>query len=260
MHSLPICIAASMIGIVMPLHGNAGAPAEAVSQDNATVLKRYVGYRSAIQEARRLVNERQFVAARKVLQPCLAAIPDHWEAHYLLAQMAYEERKVEEALSNVEEAERSLLKLEQLRRAELEAAKARDAALEVDLQNSLAQVDWTLAEGHGCMGGEITVRQHALNDQRMKMGSANDDTSGQPVPAELYLLHGNSLYRLKRYVEAKEKYQQAIQVDPSGPNAWNNLIGVYLEQREIEQAKVWLVRARKAQVALRPELVKAIPE
>lgn len=261
MPSLPSFVLVSLVWTVVPVPATAGVPSEAsTTQDEDSLLQRYAGYRGVILEAKRLVNQRQFAEARRRLQPCLTALPDHWEAHYLLAQMAYEDRKVEEALSHLQTAERSLLKLEQLRRAELEAAKARDAVKEAALQNSLSQLDTTGLDPHGCMGGELAVRQHALNDQRQTLGRTPEETPTQPIPAELHLLHGNCLYRLKRFDEAKELYQLAIQKDPAGPYAWNNLIGLCLERGEHELAKAWLSRAKEAQVTLRPELIKAVQE
>jgi tetratricopeptide (TPR) repeat protein len=246
---------------MIPIPALSGAPSEvSTPRDEDAFLQRYAGYRGAILEAKRLVNQRQFIEARRMLQPCLVAVPEHWEAHYLLAQMAYEEKNVEESLAHVETAEGSLLKLDQRRRAAMEAAKAQEALQEAALQNSLSQLDTTGLDPHGCMGGELAVRQHALNDQRQTLGRAHDDTLPQPIPAELQLLHGNCLYRLKRFDEAKEHYQLAIEKDPAGPYAWNNLIGLYLESGEPGLAKTWLSRALNARVALRPELIKAVQE
>lgn len=261
MPSLSLYAVATLLGATVVIPDTSGVPSQsATAPDDASLLQRYAGYRSAILEARRFVNQRQFLEARRTLQPCLAALPDHWEAHFLLAQMAYEEKKAEESLAHVETAERSLLKLNQHHHAALEAAKAREEALEAALQNSLAQLDSAGLDPHGCMGGEFIARQHALNDQRQKLGRASDETPSQPIPAELHLLHGNCLYRLKRFDEAKEIYQLAIQMDPLAPYAWNNLIGLYLESGEPGLAKAWLSRAMHARVTLRPELIKAVRE
>lgn len=260
MTSLPSRVLAVLMWGVLPVPATSGVPTEAPALDDASLFQRYAGFRSVLQEARRLVEHRQFAEARRRLEPCLAALPEHWEAHYLLAQMAYDERKIEEALAHLQTAERSLLKLDQLRRADLEAARARDAAAEAALQVSVAQLDPVGTESLGCMTSELVVRKHALNDSRQKLGRATEDTPAQPIPAELHLLQGNCLYRLKRFDESKEAYKLAIQKDPAGTYAWNNLIGLCLERGEPGQAKEWLARAQNAKVILRPELIKAVQE
>jgi len=255
------CSLVLLAGLTAPAAGAFLGPADGLDpQHDSSLFRRYAGLQSRIGEARHLMNQRQFEASRRLLQSCFKAIPDHAEAHYLLAQMAYEERRFEEALAQAQWAERSLLSLEQLRRAELEATEARDAALDAALQTSLASLDAAGVDPHGCSGSLFTTRQHALNDQRQKLGRFEDQWDVEGVPAELYLLRGNCLYRLRRSEEALVCYQQAIQKDPSSPTAWNNLIGLCLGKGHVQQAREWLSRATSANVALRPELKKALQE
>jgi tetratricopeptide (TPR) repeat protein len=227
---------------------------------DSSLFRRYAGLQSRIREARQLMDQRQFEASRRLLQACFQAIPGHAEAHYLLAQMAYEERRFEEALAQAQWAERSLVGLEQLHRAELAAAQARDAALDAALQNSLANLDAAGVDPRGCSGGLFTTRQHALDDQRQKLGRFEEQADVQGVPAQLYLLQGNCLYRLKQPEAALACYQQALQKDPASPTAWNNLIGLCLGTGDVQQAKLWLARATSAKVAVRSELQQALQD
>ena len=258
---LRTCSLILLAGLVVLAASPSVAPGDsAEAQPDASLFRRYAGFQGSIREARRLMNQRQFEASRRLLQPCFKAIPDHAEAHYLLAQMAYEERRFEEALAQAQWAERSLVSLEQLRRAELEVTEARDAALDAALQTSLASLDAAGVDPRGCSGSLFTTRQHALNDQRQKLGRFEDQEDVPGVPAELYLLQGNCWYRLKRPEAALACYQQAIQKDPASPTAWNNLIGLCLGTGDVKQAKEWLARATSAHVAVRPELQKALQE
>lgn len=224
-------------------------------------LFRYAGFKSTVQEARRLMGQHRFAESRRQLEICLAAIPEHAEAHYLLAQMAYEEHHFDKCLAHLQVAERSLLKRDQLLRAELEAAEARSAALEAALQASLSSLDAEGVDPKGCSGSLYTTRQHALNDHRQqKLGSASGESLPEGIPAEFHLLHGNCLLRLNRLEEARTCYLEAIRKDPKGPVAWNNLIGLYLVRRNLPEARACLDRAQAAGVAVRPELQKALQE
>jgi tetratricopeptide (TPR) repeat protein len=238
---------------MVPVEG-AGAPLD------SSLFRRYAGLQSRIREARQLMNQRQFEASRHLLQVCFKAIPDHAEAHYLLAQMAYEERRFEEALAQAQWAERSLVALEQLHRTELAAAEARDAALDAALQSSLSNLDAAGVDPRGCSGSLFTTRQHALDDQRQKLGRFEEQADVPGVPAVLYLLQGNCLVRLKRSEAALACYQLALQKDPASPTAWNNVIGVFLGTGDLAQARDWASRATQANIALRPELKKALQD
>lgn len=239
---------------------SAVSAAPAAPQEDGSLLRRYAGQQSAIGKARELMDQRRFTESQRQLQPCLKAIPDHAEAHYLLAQMAYEEWRFQEALAHAEQAERSLVKLGQLRRAELKAVESRDAALDATLQSSLTSLDAAGVDPKGCSGNLYTARQHALNDQRQKLGRFMDEADILGVPAELYLLEGNCLFRLKRLEEAKGCYELAIQKHPSGSTAWNNLIGLFLSAGDLRTAQEWRSRAKKANIVVRPELLKSLDE
>lgn len=261
MHHPSLCTLGLLGGLAVWNGGSpllAAPPAEA--QADLSLFRKYAGHQGAIRKARELMNQRRFPESRRLLQPCLEAIPDHAEAHHLLAQMAYEERRFEEALSHARLAEQSLIKLEQLRRAELAAADAQDAALETALKNSLINLEAAGVDPRGCSGSLYTTQQHILNDHRQKLGRLVDETDILGVPAELYLLEGNCLFRLKRLEEAKDRYQVAIQKNPSGPAAWNNLIGLCLGSGDLPQAREWLDRANKARIDVRAELRKALED
>ncbi len=261
MFLLHSCSLVLLAGLAVPISTAGMAPVEGAGAPlDSSLFRRYAGLRSRIREARQLLDQRQFEASRRLLQACLKAIPDHAEAHYLLAQMAYEERHFEEALAQAQWAERSLVGLEQLSRAELAAAEARDAALDAALQSSLSNLDATGVDPRGCSGSLFTIRQHALDDQRQKLGRFEEQADVPGVPAELYLLQGNCLYRLKRFEAALACYQQALQKDPASPAAWNNVIGLCLGTGDLAQARNWASRATQANIALRPELKKALLE
>lgn len=237
-----------------------GASANPGSPPGFADLREYASFGRAIREARNLKNQHRFKEARLSLGPCLQAIPDHAEAHYLLAQMAYEEQRYEEALSHTQQAERTFLKLEQMARIELEAAEARAASLEAELQSSLIGLDAAGVDPRGCSGNLFTSRQHNLNDQRQKLGRIEGPSDIQSVPTELYLLKGNCFYRLKRFNEAEICYQQVTRMDPGAPTAWNNLIGLHLSAGNLPTAKKWFSQATKEGIPVRPELRKAILE
>lgn len=261
MYLLRSCSLALLAGITAPAASARMTLVEGVGVPlDASLFRRYAGLQSRIREARQLMDQRQFEASRRLLQACFKAIPDHAEAHHLLAQMAYEERRFEEALAQAQWAERSLLGLEQQRRAELAAAEARDAALDAALQSSLSNLDAAGVDPRGCSGSLFTTRQHALDDQRQKLGRFEDQADVPGVPAELYLLQGNCLYRLKRFEAALACYQQALQKDPASPTAWNNAIGLCLGAGDVQQARDWASRATQANIALRPELKRALQE
>ncbi|WLT31929.1 tetratricopeptide repeat protein [Geothrix sp. PMB-07] len=258
-----ICLAISLLIAPPFLHGGA-PPVQSVLQkppsspDDAFLLRRYVGFNRTLQQTKQLMDQNRFRDATLKLEPCLEVIPDHPEAHFLLAQMAYQERRYQACLAHIQASQQGYAHVERIQRQERAAAAAQAAALEATLQASLAELEQVGVDPRGCSGGLYIAREHNLNDQRQRGETRGDTVETIGVPAELFLLLGNCHYRLKQFGEAKANYQTAIESNPSLEPAWNNLIGLCLERHELAQAKAWLARANQAQVQIRPELLSAI--
>ncbi|HEY3399333.1 MAG TPA: tetratricopeptide repeat protein [Geothrix sp.] len=227
---------------------------------DTTLFRRYIALDGAVQRAGREVAARRFEEAQRLLEPCLTQVPDHFEAHYLLARMAYEARDFTGALVHVERSERSLADLDHRYREEMAALKAEAEAEEVATRASLDYLYARGADPGSCSAILFQVKRNALEFLEAKKGHLNDRENPFGVPADYRFLHGNCLYRLGRRAEALGQYRLAVEQDRAHANAWNNLISLQWEAKAYAQAHADLVRAETLRISIRPDLKKAVLE
>jgi len=230
----------------------------AAEAGDTSLFQRYATLNARVEQAGQAVAARRFAEAQRFLEPCLQKVPDHFEAHFLLARMAYEGRNFAGALAHMEIAERSLADLDRRYHEEQAALQALDVAEEQAYRDSLDNLAARGADPGGCSANLYLVKQSAIDYLEKKKGHLYDRENPFAVPAGYSFLHGNCLYRLGRKDEALAQYRQAILVDPSQADAWNNLIALLLEVRNLPQARTELARAEAAHVLLRPGLRQAV--
>lgn len=241
--------------IVMVL---AGSVAHAGDPEDLTLFRKYRAIDSRVLAAGKALAAHRADEARQLLAPCLAEVPDHPEAHFLLARMAYENHDFAGALAHMEISERTLADLGRRYRRQLETLKANDEAEESAYNTTMGELGPKGVEPYGCGSYLYTTKKQALNYLEAKKGHLNDPEGPYQVPAGYHLLHGNCLYRLGRRAEAIDQYRLALAVDPRESNAWNNLIALLMETGDAAGARDSLGQAEKAGISLPPALREAV--
>lgn len=234
-----------------------GAPPLHGQSKDFTIFTKYKAMAPTMDKVDRLVADRQFVQARALIKFCLATIPDHFEAHYYLALMAYETKDYTTALDCIERSMASLAELDRLYQAgvaEVEASNARNLSV---LESDLQQSDMG-AGSNGCRDGEIQSIKAAISMEKRKSGPLSRSADPFAAPREYPFLHGNCLFRLGRHAEAQIQYRAALQMDPTYGRAWNNLINLLWVDRDYDQAIAYLHKAEAAKVQIDPRLRMAV--
>lgn len=222
-----------------------------------TIFPRYKAMAPTLDKVDRLVADRQFDQARALIKSCLATIPDHFEAYYYLALMAYETKDYVTALACIERSMASLAELDRLYLvciAEVEASNRQTLAL---LESTLGHADWG-AGLNGCREGDLKSLRAAISIEKRKSGPLSRSVDPFAIPRDYPFLHGNCLFRLGRYAEAKVQYRAALQLDSTYSSAWNNLINLHWVDRDYDQATACLHKAEAAKAQINPDLRKAI--
>ena len=236
----------------------AGVAVLAGSSGDLSIFRRYQALDARIVEARQALEARRFQDAQQLLEPCLQKIPDHFEAHFLLAQMAYEHRDYAGALAHVETSERALAALDRQYHDQIADLKAQDVAEEQAMQASLDELYARGGDPTGCSAQLFTLKRSALQFLDAKKGQLYHQDTPFAVPGAYLLLHGNCLYRLGQPAGAIAEYRRSIQADPRQADAWNNLLALLLETGNRAGAQAELARAESARVAVRPALRQAV--
>lgn len=230
----------------------------AAQSDEVSLFRRYHGLEPQIDRARKALEAGRVAEAHKLLEPCLKAMPDHYEAHFLLARIAYGDRDYQGVLLHLDIAERSLNDLDRRYRTELADRKARDLAEEQAFASSLDNLGALGVDPTACSGYLYRDKQKALDNLEAKKGHLRDGSEGFGIPADYRYLRGNALYRQGRRPEALAAFQLTLATDPGHANAWNNLLALRLETHDLAAARADLAKAEAAGVEIRPALKQAL--
>jgi tetratricopeptide (TPR) repeat protein len=237
------------------------APIQAETQTTGT--ERYLATKGLIQNAIRLLEERKLNDAKSILETCAQQIPDHYQAHFYLAQLDYENRDYPRALEHIQTAIRSL---EELDRVYIPPPfEARKNAAEKRQEEQLNQ---TLITGVIMVGGERRSCKTVLASPaspavpEFDLKASSSEPAGRPfaVPAAFYFVKGNCLLRLKRHAEAREQYTKAIQADPKHTDSWNNMAYSWFADQDRTAAMETLRQAEAKGITINAALRLAIVE
>ncbi|HET8901279.1 MAG TPA: tetratricopeptide repeat protein [Holophagaceae bacterium] len=232
-------------------------PQAHAQEAGATIFQRYHAVEPAVDKATKEVEAHRFDEAKKLLEPVLKQVPGHAGAHFLLATMAYESRDFAGALSHIETSERSLKDLDQRYNKLLMDMKTADEAEARDIQTSM---DSVISGGFDGATDVLSVDQARLDYLKAKNGEFSKRVVSFAVPSVYSFLHGNCLYRLGRASEAAAQYQLAVRSDPANAKAWNNLINLYREAQDFDQARKTLAQAEAAGAVIQPKLKQSVLE
>lgn len=219
-------------------------------QDEAALRAQYQRLAPRIALAERALRQGRFGEARKEAEACAAQVPDHFEARFLLARLAYEAQNYEAALEHIRVSKGAL-------EGWIARAKARDAGLVMDepVDGSL----WGAAtEPSGCSNYRQRMRERAWRDAEGNPFEGSEEGLPEAIPAAYHLLHGNALLRLGRLAEAEHPYRKALQVEPGNRSAWTNLIVALKGQGKADEALAQVRAAEARGITLDPGLRKQV--
>lgn len=233
-------------------------PALLAQSPDAALFRRYQGLAPTLGQAARAVDAGRFDAAHTLLTPCLQQIPEHFEAHFLLARMAYAGGDFAGALAHVELAERTLADLDRRFSERVAQLKAQVEADEREAKLNLDAATARVSDPTGCASPVLAALARQVQEQEARKGPLHGHDSPYRIPADYHFLHGNALHRSGRRAAAKDQYRLALAADATHVNAWNNLIALCLEAGETAEASTELAKAEGAGVPLRLALRQAV--
>jgi len=240
-----------------------GVPAVAAESTPAgeetavSLLLKYKAQEKTLAKAEKLLKKRQETGAEASLRRCLEGVPEHYEAHYLLALLAAERSDFAAALGHMERAESELERLAGLCRA-WQIEHAREETADRELVSGAAQGSMITSP---CATNSTRIDTGRLDRERgvsKGSGLAPLDPRRFEIPPGWHFAHGNFLYKSRRWSEAAARYRLAVERDPLLVAAWNNLLGALLLAGQGGEARRMLERAVQAGVDLNPELRRAV--
>jgi tetratricopeptide (TPR) repeat protein len=207
--------------------------------------------------------------AEKKLQEALAIMPEHADAYYLMAQIQLKRKEFSQALASIIAAEKNYAAIakfqtfthqqyfDQLRqqRQDLEEkrGKIQDALVRLPPLNPKESA---AIQDRGRYDAEIQAITRIIQQIDTRLNSPIPPTF--EIPAGYFYIHGNALFRQGMLVDAAAKYQEAIRLEPSYGNAYNNLALVSFSLGKYQEALDCLLRAEAAGIKINQDFKRAI--
>ena len=203
--------------------------------------------------------------AEKKLLEALAIMPEHADAAYMMAQVHLKRKDFPRALESIIAAEKNYTANSQFHTFTYQQYldRLRQQRDELDKRREQVRVAWEAAPPATSENQEKNRLQTELQflSNNIQMIDSRLNSPIPPtfeIPADYYYIHGNSLYRLGRPLEAVVQYREAIRLDPAHGNAYNNLALMLFSQGQSREALDCLLRAEAAGVKINPDFKKAV--
>ena len=226
--------------------------------EDVLLFQRYRSLEGLVARARVAVEARQYGEAHLVLDRCLRSQPDHPEAQFLLARLAYEAKDYGGTLAHLHEAHLGLARLRRHHQALMDYLKARMDAEEQAARSNLEAVASRVTDPTSCVAPYLAALEREVVAAQGRKGPLHMTENPFQVPADHFFLKGNALLQLGRRQEAEGAYRAAIALDGSHAHAWNNLVALHLGAGAREEARRVLKEGQAAGVSLSPALVAAV--
>lgn len=203
------------------------------------LVQRFETADSHFSKAEDLFLKQDFDAARAELVQCLELMPEHSEAHFLLAQIDLRQGLLNRALGHVVKAETyydftAKIRARQQHQYLLGLERLKDeqdtilADLEKDLSHATAPaVRQTL---------EDRMEQARRIRDSIENRISNPQTGTGTGPGDYHLLHAIVLAALRRYPDAEREFRTTIQIEPTSSEAYTRLAGILLLSGQARRA------------------------
>lgn len=233
-----------------------GAAEPASCQEN-DLIQTYESADAHFFKAEEFFLKQDLENARSELAQCFELMPEHSEAHYLVAQIDLRQGFKHRALSHIEKAETyydfaSKVRGEQQKKLLIELQRMRDEQdiILTGLKREMARTsDPSLRRA---------LETRTLQHQKIKMNIEDRLLSPLSLPtggaAEFHFLHGEILVALKRYPEAEAQYRITIETTPTSPDAYDRLARVLLGAGQAYRALEVINAAEEKGVAMDGQL------
>ncbi|MBN2345706.1 MAG: tetratricopeptide repeat protein [Candidatus Aminicenantes bacterium] len=249
---------ALLLALLLPLRAQ-----KDFKQDERAMIEKYKRARVHFLKGAEHLKKGKLEKARKEAAACLEIFPNHADGHWLSAQILYQQGKHEEALKEMETAKSDFAAfakfytysyqeyLDQLRKDREEQEKYIN-----DLAASLSNA--RTPEARSRAESQVNQAKQALAtiDNRLR----NPIPPTMDIPAEYHFIHGNILFKLKRFGEARDFYLAAVGADPRHAAAYNNLINIFFASGDVASARKYLQQAEANGVEVHEGLKKAVLE
>jgi len=233
-------------------------PFQPLYGDDSDFIKEYKSAELYLQKGIKSFHKGNMKDAEKQFLKSLDKFPQYAEAHFFLSQISYQKGELSNALIRIEEAKRdSEVMAKILLNAEREAESQKKAKrLELGRQMGNLMTEWELQDSTCVLTAAVNATRSEIN--ALEGQEVISVATSSAIPVNYFYLHGNILFRMKDYDNARKQYLAAIQTNPKHGESYNNLANLYYMSRRYEEALDCLSQSISFGVKINENLKEAI--
>jgi Tfp pilus assembly protein PilF len=239
-------LAAALLLLALPL-----AAQKNFNQSEKMTVEKFSRARARYENGLEWLDKGQPERARKEAQASMSILPDYSDAHLLLAMVEYRRGDFAAALAEAEKAERAFAAMKELYAVSYQDYIDRLREQRERTAQRLSEQGLSLI-----LMREAEIRLAAI-DEKLREWRPTVDLD---MPAAYPYVHGNILFKMRRFSEAREQYRAAVKADPRHAHAWNNLISIHFAAHDIAGAAKYVQEAEAGGVKLNEKLKQAVLE
>jgi protein O-GlcNAc transferase len=236
-------------------------------EDKLTI---YLEANEIMNQAITLFADKNYEDAKERFEQVLQSLPNHAEARFYLGCSHYSTNDYQAALVELSRAIESYPEWQKYKydreTEHYHYAQSRIIELQNELRQMLGDGNYNAYMSGGLKGLHSVPKEDAarvINIQRELTAMKEvvlPKSANEEIPAPYYLHTGNCYLRLKKYNEAFENYQRAVQADPKLAEAHHNLALIYYMAKQYENSWKHLELAKQYGAKTNPDFEKALKE
>lgn len=211
-----------------------------------------------------LFSKGNYIKAKESLNECLEKFPQYANADYYLGRIYYDEGDYLKALEHIENAKKNykvLADLEMSTKLEyMDKLREEKMAAEETLRD-LQKKSVPMSSKSGSAQSteeekQISLAQKTLEEINQRMNEPLPQAS-EP-PADFFYIHGNILFKIKKYKDSLDQYLEAVRINPQHGNAYINIANLNFMAKQYEKALFFLEKAESSGAKVNQEFRNAI--
>jgi tetratricopeptide (TPR) repeat protein len=241
---------------------------ENLKSDETELFKKYYSLNKNFEKGKIHFAREDYKKARKEFEKILKQIPEHADARFFLSQIDYKEGDVEKALSHIQIAKEHYefsakikMKLAEMERIKLEEQKQELEDKRSDLEEKIISLAQS-ADKEEQEDMKVSLQRKIENTEKqiksIEVQLAVPVSSMVDIPAEYFYVNGNIYFRMKKFQEAHDQYQEAIRINPRHGEAYNNIAALYFQVKQYQKAMNYLNQAEENGAKVNPEFKKTV--
>jgi len=199
------------------------------------------------------LKKKQLDKAEETLLKVLKEMPENADASYYLAETYYQKGEFEKGLAAIVEAEKNFPLIQKMLFRRQAGAIDRGGENRADIENQI--MGQQQKTGEPITTTTSTMRQAAVTDQAKAQEQKSEIYT---IPAEYSYVHGNLLFRQKKFGEALAQYELAVVADPKHGRALNNIANIYYMARQYDKALEYIGKAEAVGAHVNPDFKEAV--